>query len=103
VAGKPGQRKLAGTINWFSAFQHGKTADVRNVSFDITDAVKALDVGTSGLTVVFQASEGVDLPAGETPAGAQEPRAAQESTARFNPAAKLTIGSIQIQKVSNPR
>jgi Common central domain of tyrosinase/Polyphenol oxidase middle domain len=98
TTGKPGLRKLVGTINWFAAFEYGDGPDVRDITFDITNAAKALGVGTSGLTVTFQASEGVVLPRGRSPLEAKTPRAPA-----FNPAANLTIGTIQIQQLSAPQ
>ena len=94
ATGKPSLRKLVGTVNWFTSFEHEAGPETRDITFDITRAVKSLGVGASGVTVTFQASQGVDLPAGRTAL-----RSASPNAPAFNPASKLTIGSIQIEQV----
>jgi hypothetical protein len=93
VTGKRALRKLVGSINWFAEFEHEGGPSVRDLTFDITNAVHALGEPASGLTVTFQASKGVDMPTTK----------ALKSTAAtgtpFNPAADLTVGSIQIEQV----
>jgi len=95
--GNPAQRKYVATISWFNAFGHHKPgADVRTLTFDVSDQLKALGVttGTAGLTVTFEATTG-RLPVPAAPGAALAPTA---PAAAFLPNAKLTIEAVELRQ-----
>ena len=97
--GKPAQRKYVATISWFNAFgPHHPGPDVRTLTFDVSDQLKALGVttGTAGLTVTFEAASG-SVPM-TPPTGA----ALTATAAAFRPEAKLTIGAVQLRQAKTP-
>jgi hypothetical protein len=97
--GKPAQRQYVATISWFNAFgTHHPGPDVRTLTYDVSDQLKALGVttGTAGLTVTFEAASG-SVPV-STPSKALS---ATAPAAAFRPEAKLTIGAVQFRQASN--
>jgi hypothetical protein len=98
--GKPERRQLVATISWFNAFgSHHDGPDVRTLTYDVSDQLKALGVtnGTAGLTVTFEAATG-SVPV--SPATGRSAAAATTSAAAFRPESKLTIGSVQLRQAS---